>query len=160
MSTAFWEKFISGRTYSVFLSISMEYSRILVFYFYPKRECDKGATPKSAGKSDSLSPCLILWPHTKRPAPRQAFIVNDISGENNRFAGKFCFIGWWGGKGWGVGRWTQNAPASSAFGARRAVLGRKRLLLTPAAVCASPPGGYRTAIAPIPTQTPLFKTAA
>ena len=59
-----------------------------------------------------------------------------------------------------LGRWAQNAPASSAFGARRAVLGRKRLLLTPAAVCASPPGGYITAIAPILTQKPLPKTAA
>ena len=59
-----------------------------------------------------------------------------------------------------LGRWTQNAPASSAYGARRAVLGRKRLLLTPAAVCASPPGGYITAIAPILTQTQLPKTAA
>ena len=59
-----------------------------------------------------------------------------------------------------LGRWSQNAPASSAYGARRAVLGRKRLLLTPAAVCASPAGTYRTAIAPIPTQTPLPKTAA
>ena len=43
---------------------------------------------------------------------------------------------------------------------RRAVLGRKRLLLTPAAVCASPSGGYITAIAPILTQTPPIKTAA
>ena len=43
---------------------------------------------------------------------------------------------------------------------RRAVLGRKRLLLTPAAVYASPPAGYITAIAPILTKTPLFKTAA
>ena len=43
---------------------------------------------------------------------------------------------------------------------RRAVLGRKALLLTPAAVCASPSAGYITAIAPIPTQTPLPKTAA
>ena len=59
-----------------------------------------------------------------------------------------------------LGRWTQNAPASSAYGARRAVLGRKRLLLTPAAVCASPSAGYITAIAPILTTTPLFKTAA
>ena len=56
--------------------------------------------------------------------------------------------------------WSQNAPASSAYGARRAVLGRKRLLLTPAAVCASPSGGYITAIAPILTQTPPIKTAA
>ena len=75
-----------------------------------------------------------------------------------RGAGWFCFcvcgeVGVWG-------RWTQNAPASSACGARRAVLGRKRLLLTPAAVCASWPAGYQTAIAPIPTQTPLPKTAA
>ena len=59
-----------------------------------------------------------------------------------------------------LGRWAQNAPASSAFGARRAVLGRKALPLTPAAVCASPPVGYQPAIAPIPTQTPLPKTAA
>ena len=59
-----------------------------------------------------------------------------------------------------LGRWSQNAPASSAYGARRAVLGRKRLLLTPAAVCASPSGGYITAIAPILTQTPPIKTAA
>ena len=59
-----------------------------------------------------------------------------------------------------LGRWTQNAPASSAFGARRAVLGRKRLPLTPAAVCASPPAGYITAIAPILTKKPLPKTAA
>ena len=43
---------------------------------------------------------------------------------------------------------------------RRAVLGRKRLLLTPAAVCASPSGGYITAIAPILTQKPPIKTAA
>ena len=43
---------------------------------------------------------------------------------------------------------------------RRAVLGRKRLPLTPAAVCASPPTGYITAIAPILTKTPLSKTAA
>ena len=35
---------------------------------------------------------------------------------------------------------------------RRAVLGRKALLLTPAAVCASPPAGRQPAIAPIPTQ--------
>ncbi len=59
-----------------------------------------------------------------------------------------------------LGRWSQNAPASSAYGARRAVLGRKALLLTPAAVCASPPAGYITAIAPIPTQKQLFRTAA
>ena len=59
-----------------------------------------------------------------------------------------------------IGRWAQNAPASSACGARRAVLGRKRLLLTPAAVCASPPAGYITAIAPIPTQKPPIRTAA
>ena len=43
---------------------------------------------------------------------------------------------------------------------RRAVLGRKALPLTPAAVCASPPAGYITAIAPILTQKPLPKTAA
>ena len=39
-------------------------------------------------------------------------------------------------------------------------MGRKRLLLTPAAVCASPPAGYITAIAPILTQKQLLKTAA
>ena len=43
---------------------------------------------------------------------------------------------------------------------RRAVLGRKRLLLTPAAVCASPQGGRKTAIAPILTKKQLFRTAA
>ena len=59
-----------------------------------------------------------------------------------------------------LGWWSQNAPASSAYGARRAVLGRKRLLLTPAAVCASPQGKYQTAIAPILTQKQLPKTAA
>ena len=59
-----------------------------------------------------------------------------------------------------IGWWAQNAPASSACGARRAVLGRKRLLLTPAAVCASWPGGWQTAIGPIPTITPLYNTAA
>ena len=59
-----------------------------------------------------------------------------------------------------LGWWSQNAPASSACGARRAVLGRKRLLLTPAAVCASPQGGRKTAIAPILTRTQLFRTAA
>ena len=36
-------------------------------------------------------------------------------------------------------------------------MGRKALPLTPAAVCASPPGGYITAIAPILTKTPLIK---
>ena len=59
-----------------------------------------------------------------------------------------------------LGWWSQNAPASSAYGARRAVLGRKALPLTPAAVCASPSGGYITAIAPILTQKQLHKTAA
>ena len=54
-----------------------------------------------------------------------------------------------------LGWWSQNAPASSAYGARRAVLGRKALPLTPAAVCASPQGTYQPAIAPIPTQKPL-----
>ena len=43
---------------------------------------------------------------------------------------------------------------------RRAVLGRKALPLTPAAVCASWSGNYQPAIAPIPTKTPLPKTAA
>ena len=65
-----------------------------------------------------------------------------------------CGAGSSGSKG------ADNAPASSACGARRAVLGRKRLLLTPAAVCASPPGGYITAIAPILTKKPPIKTAA
>ena len=59
-----------------------------------------------------------------------------------------------------LGRWSQNAPASSAYGARRAVLGRKALPLTPAAVCASWPVGQKTAIAPILTKKPLFRTAA
>ena len=59
-----------------------------------------------------------------------------------------------------LGRRTQNAPASSAYGARRAVLGRKALLLTPAAVCASPTGNYQPAIAPILTQKQLLRTAA
>ena len=59
-----------------------------------------------------------------------------------------------------LGWWSQNAPASSACGARRAVLGRQALPLTPAAVCASPTAGYITAIAPILTQKQLFKTAA
>ena len=59
-----------------------------------------------------------------------------------------------------LGRWTQNAPTSSACGARRAVLGRKALPLTPAAVCASPPVAYQPAIAPILTKTPLHRTAA
>ena len=43
---------------------------------------------------------------------------------------------------------------------RRAVLGRKALLLTPAAVCASPQGTCKTAIAPILTKKQLPKTAA
>ena len=59
-----------------------------------------------------------------------------------------------------LGRWSQNAPTSSAYGARRAVLGRKRLPLTPAAVCASPSVGRKPAIAPILTQKQLFRTAA
>ena len=61
------------------------------------------------------------------------------------------------GVGWGRlwGWWTQNAPASSACGARRAVLGRKRLLLTPAAVCASWSVGRKPAIGPILTPALL-----
>ena len=59
-----------------------------------------------------------------------------------------------------LGRWSQNAPASSTCGARRAVLGRKALPLTPAAVCASPTGNYQPAIAPILTQKQLLRTAA
>ena len=59
-----------------------------------------------------------------------------------------------------LGRRTQNAPASSAYGARRAVLGRKALPLTPAAVCASWTAGRQTAIGPILTQKPPIRTAA
>ena len=43
---------------------------------------------------------------------------------------------------------------------RRAVLGRKALPLTPAAVYASWPVGRKTAIGPILTRKQLFKTAA
>ena len=43
---------------------------------------------------------------------------------------------------------------------RRAVLGRKALPLTPAAVYASPPAGYQPAIAPILTNKQPFRTAA
>ena len=43
---------------------------------------------------------------------------------------------------------------------RRAVLGRKRLLLTPAAVCASWSVGRKPAIGPILTQKQLLRTAA
>ncbi len=59
-----------------------------------------------------------------------------------------------------LGWWAQNAPAYSACGAQRAVLGRQALPLTPAAVCASWSGEQQTAIGPILTKTPLLKTAA